>query len=353
MDDFLSRLLAALPDHVIAELRPSYPGFKDVALQSEKDNSKLVVEVCRDATWLADPFQPVGSDKLGAWPRDTVFPSADKHFSPKGSFNPPEQLPYKLKSDLDRDFLEAPSLVQGHKLMLNSAFSHDFVSAPTSSQHHVLDCHVRRALLDNAIARSLSEVGETYVKSILADAEEGQVELPEELKDPLQLILDCFMFVGSSTWRVGQACSALLVSNRLALRKLVLEKCRGSEETKGYMLRSTFFSPHLFGPVPEEIADRVARSSANYKDHLITVPASSGSGSGTAKPGPSRSAYGWTKSQGFKRATINYSKGSDNKRSRPDGVFRQRVPKAQQQQQPSRQQHQRSKSSRGKGQHRK
>ena len=326
MQSFLVKIHETWPDEVLNVVKPSYTGFKNLKLaQEESTNCQLLTMLDRSGTWLQDPEVTVGRDP-NAWPKNTKFPAVDKNLGPTGtSALMPEALPHKAKDTETEDFLAAPPLIQQGKVQLNRAFSAQSINVPANCQHHVLDTQLRSILSDNAVVRTLAFLGEECASNILEDISNESLALPQALKDLVTTLRECFIFCGSSSWRVKFFASAALAANRLSLRKIVLDKCNGSDDSKDLMLNSKFFSPFLFGPVSEALDKLVQPTCVNYKENLILVPAQASQKSEvSSKPGTSKSGFNFGAS-GYRRLNLNYSSGNPNKRAKLDGKFQQQV----------------------------
>ena len=113
------------------------------------------------------------------------------------------------------------------------------------------------------------------------------VELP---LDKLALICKSVMLSSASNLRGRHNILVGIVRNKLVLREEVLQAHKGgagSDNTKEALLGSSFFSPDLFGQVPESISQNCVKN-----PHLILKPskASSAKNSSSAQPTPSTSS---------------------------------------------------------------
>ena len=170
-------------------------------------------------------------------------------------------------------FLTSKSLNQQNKILLNDLFDKpDYPVSKSHNVHPIIDTLARKAILENGISDTLVSASSDILESIISDWDNaaGNVGV---LRTYLVEISKFLSLARQCSWRDRSFVSALLVTNRLALRNLVLDGCGGAQSSKDIMKFSNFFSPLLFGEIPESLAKKVEASSHTYRAHIITVNA--------------------------------------------------------------------------------
>ena len=92
-----------------------------------------------------------------------------------------------------------------------------------------------------------------------------------DLVAPLALIRDTLDEVTYSSWKGRAHVSACIMSVHKELRKAVLDKVQGPQHIKDVMLRTSFLSAQLFGPVPPSLLDALNPVAAQYQANVLKV----------------------------------------------------------------------------------
>ena len=267
IQQILTSLNKLLPNTVKIKSDKKYVGISPTSSVKQ-----LLVNISFEGSWLESPEPAKGSDTIGHWPISTQFPTSDKFFSPPAcSGKVPLSVPYAF-SDEDKEvenFLTAKSINQQNKMQLNDLF--DKPDFPVKGNvHPIIDTLARKSILESGISDTLVSSSSDILDSILSDWDNavGNVVV---LRTYLVEVTKILSLARQCSWRDRSFVSALLVTNKLALRNLVLDGCGGAQSSKEVMKYSNFFSPSLFGEIPESLAKKVEASSHTYKAHIITV----------------------------------------------------------------------------------
>ncbi|CAL4097180.1 unnamed protein product, partial [Meganyctiphanes norvegica] len=233
---------------------------------------QIIVDINFEGSWLEKPEPANTSEKNGHWPISTQFPSSNKCFYPPDRNKKiPFAIPCTFLDPEIEKFLFAKSLNKGSKVSLNDVFDKpEFYLGKSKGAtiHPILDSLARKAIIEGGISDTLLEAVGVIINTMLDEWERASSDLIE-MKASLKEISK-FLTLGRQTnWRCKNFIAALLVSNKLALRNYVLDNCSGSSTSKEIMKHSSFFTPFLFGEVPESLAKKVEGSSKTYWNHII------------------------------------------------------------------------------------
>ena len=278
---FLRRFKLIWPDHVkerdIAKLKDYGSSVAPLA---------IVCTVALDDGWLRDPPLEGGeASGAGVWKDAThKFPAALTHMVPtinklelKGIPNPtPLMFQKKEHEDLfawtrNNTGPDNKLLSDGKVTLDPTVFDVSSTSVDQSFHFGTTDSICRDSLRETLIAEQFVDLLHakcSTIKENWATVSANVVQLRsafEETRETLSLISTCL-------GRSRQVQIGLLVSNKLACRRHVIDRCEGHILTKEAMLGSSFTSPSLFGPVPMSIKKRLETSSSQAVDtYKLTI----------------------------------------------------------------------------------
>ena len=263
---------------------PDYVKERDVAKLKDYGSSiaplAIVCTVTLDDGWLRDPPLEEGeASGAGVWVDKThKFPSGLTHMVPtynkldlKGIPNPtPLMFPRKELEDLfawsKNSSGPENKLIQDGKVSLDpKVFDVSSTTVDKSLNFGTMDSICRDSLRETLVAEQFADLLQEKCSTIkdnwdTVSADVGQLRSAfDETKETLSLISTCL-------GRSRQLQIGLLVSNKLACRQHVIDRCDGKDLTKDAMLGSSFASPSLFGPVPMSIKKRLENSSSQTED---------------------------------------------------------------------------------------
>ena len=225
-----------------------------------------------------------GNDTVGIWPPSTKFPghnSAD-YMVPEGSQNRvPVKFEYHVQDPELKAFLNTTRIMDSKgNLRLNPAvFSDNSYSLPKYHFGPTVDKMLRVQLSDILVTDELVDVTDSLVTSAaripIDNATLDPAAINILLLEKLRLIRNSILLSSASNLRARHNILSAIVRNKLWLREEVLQAHwggAGSNNIKEALLHSSFFSPHLFGPLPESIIQNCVKNPA-----LILKPRKSSS----------------------------------------------------------------------------
>ncbi|CAL4155574.1 unnamed protein product, partial [Meganyctiphanes norvegica] len=242
---------------------------KIVGLSPSTYERQIIVDINFEGSWLEKPEPASASEKIGHWPIPTQFPNSNKFATPPDHTNKiPLAVPCSFQDPELEKFLLAKSMNQGNKVLLNDAFDKPEYPLGPGIVHTILDSLARKAILERGISDTLLDAVAAIINTMLDDWERASGDLME-IKASLKEISK-FLTLGHQTnWRCKSFIVAILVSNKVALRNYVLDNCGGPSTSKDIMKHTSFFTPSLFGEIPESLAKKVKSGSQTYWNHII------------------------------------------------------------------------------------
>lgn len=272
---FLRRFKIIWPDHVkerdIAKLKDYGSSVAPLA---------IVCTIKLDDGWAADPPLEEGEESgVGVWVDSKhKFPAGLAHMVPtykklelKGIPHPtPLIFPRKELEDLFAWTRNSAGpehkMVHDGKVSLDSkVFDVSSTTVDKTFNFGTLDSICRDSLRETLVAEQFADLLHAKCSSIrenwaTVSADVAQLRSAfEDTKETLSLISTCL-------GRSRQMQIGLFVSNKLACRQHIIERCEGNSLTKEAMLGSSFASPSLFGPVPMSLKRRLETSSSQTLD---------------------------------------------------------------------------------------
>ena len=176
-----------------------------------------------------------------------------------------------------------------------------------------VDKFLKVQLSDNLVTDELIDMTDNLVRSASHIPVDNSALDPAAvnvlLLDKLRLIRNSVLLSSASNLRGRHNILSAIVRNKLCLREEVLQAHwggAGSDNNKEALLNSSFFSPDLFGPVPESIVQNCVKNPA-----LILKPRKSSS----TRDSPSSQSSSSTAHENS--ATEAGASSSDSKRARP------------------------------------
>merc|ERR1712121_477258 len=113
---------------------------------------------------------------------------------------------------------------------------------------------------------------ESYVKLIveLLPPIAGGDLSPEDRMKSMMEVLKLVVLIAEGSQRSGQSQLAAFVTNKLALRDVVLGKLTFQPTSKHILRGSSFLSPNLFGPLPESFktSSQPRKRPANFRSYI-------------------------------------------------------------------------------------
>ena len=272
---------AKYPEHFIDEERdvPYYMNATtqgSLAMFHQPSNiPQLKIDPKITGSWYDPSHKEDVSDTISYWPNGTKFPTLTR-VNPVGyKLKAPPRNPYThiVNEDLRR-LLTAPSF---------TSVSLDHLAFPISSidlssnVHSRLDSFLRQSLLDTYTI-------ESYVKLIveLLPPIAGGDLSPEDRMKSMMEVLKLVVLIAEGSQRSGQSQLAAFVTNKLALRDVVLGKFTCQPTSKHILRGSSFLSPNLFGPLPESFKTSLQHNSETNL-RLVQKSASTTSTTSTTK----------------------------------------------------------------------
>ena len=216
-----------------------------------KSNPLLKIDPKIKHSWFDPPCKDKVTDTASYWPPGTKFPSRS---------NPlPHKYPYKITSrpkDLSISNTNLKKLLEGPQLdsitLDHSTFDPSTVSVK-DSVHPKIDSFQRAGLYDGFYSGELLDLMLSLVPIIYGEIfafTQQEVELPS-----MCLLEQLICQTTFSNERSVHNHSAGFLTNRLALRDLVLDKYKAPASTVNILRGSDFASDHLFGPMPESFKE--------------------------------------------------------------------------------------------------
>ena len=240
-----------------------------VGLSPTTSERQIIVQIDFNCSWLEKPEPSHANDEIGYWPTSTQFPTSEKNAFPPDYINKiPFAVPCAFQDPELEKFLTAKSLNRSTKLTLNDAFDKTEFPLGKATAHPVIDCLARKAIIEGGISDTLMSCVATMIETILEDWDRAVTDI-QGIKEYLKDMAQFMTLAHQTSWRCRGFIIALLVSNKLALRNYVLDSCGGAATSKDIMKHSNFFTPNLFGEIPDSLAKKVEGNSNTYKNHII------------------------------------------------------------------------------------
>ena len=197
-----------------------------------------------EGSWFDPPDKEDPSDATSYWKSSTKFPNKTRITPSDYSLKAPPKNPYiHIEDENLRLMLEAP--IFNSISLDHSAFNVASVEVPRNP-HTTLDALIRSSMLDNFTIDEYLKLLIELVPKISLDTTSQQERLRL-----LDLTMDVIIMVAEGNQRSGQTQIATYVSNKLALRDVVLNKFTSQNTSRNILRGSTFLSPNLFGGLPE------------------------------------------------------------------------------------------------------
>ena len=208
----------------------------------------LKINPDKQGTWWEARDKENPSDTTSYWKASTKFPSKTRVNPVHYPFKVPPKNPYVHVEDEDlKQLLEAPAFTTVP--LDHSAFDSPSVDLARNPHTH-LDTLLRSSLLASyTIDEYLKILLELIPKCALSSTPK------EDRLRFLDLTMDVVLMVAENNHRSGQTQLASYVSNKLALRDVVLNRFHSQNTSLNILRGSSFLSPNLFGPLPESFKE--------------------------------------------------------------------------------------------------
>ena len=208
----------------------------------------------------------------------------------------PLKFDYHINDTELKTYLEAPKMLDNKGYIRVNPVVFESSSFALSKSNHcpTVDKFLREQLADNLITDEFIDTTDNLVKSASHIPTDNprldSKAVVDLLLDKLNLIRKSVLLSSASNLRGRHNILSGTVRNKLVLREEVLRLHRGragSDNTKEALLGSSFFSPDLFGPVPESISQNCVKNPL-----LILKPCKTSTvrNSSPAQPTPSTSS---------------------------------------------------------------
>ena len=224
----------------------------------------LKIDPDLEGSWFDPKDKENPSDRTTYWKSSTPFPSKSRITPKEYPLKAPPRNPYiHVENENLRLLLEAPvfkSISLDH-----SAFNVSSIDV-TNNPHTTLDALIRNSMMDNfTVDEYLKLLFEIIPKLSLTSASQA------DKSQLLALAMEVFIMVAECNQRSGQAQLAAYVSNKLALRDVVLDKFSSQNTSRDILRGSSFLSHNLFGPLPESFSESL-KSSTNRELRFTRKP---------------------------------------------------------------------------------
>ena len=231
---------------------------------------KIIVNPSWEGSWMDTP-RATGSNSIGVWPPKTKFPGTADNIMVPGDFKHkvPIKFDFHIKDPELRAYLEAPKMADNKGLIRVNpvVFESSSFALPKGNLCPTVDKFLKEQLTDNLITDEFIDTTDNLVKaaSHIPTDNPGldKTAVVALLVDKRNLIRKSVLLSSASNLRGRHNILSGIVRNKLALREEVLRAHKGgagSDNTKEALLGSSFFSPDLFGPVPESISQNCVRN---------------------------------------------------------------------------------------------
>ena len=231
---------------------------------------KIILNPSWEGSWMDTP-KATGSNAIGVWPAKTKFPGTAEHMMVPGDFKNklPLKFDYHIKDPELKTYLEAPKMVdsKGHIRVNPVVFQSSSFALPKGNLCPTVDKFLKEQLTDNLITDEYIDTTDNLVKSASHIPTDNpgldKSAVVALLLDKLNLTRKSVLLSSASNLRGRHNILSGIVRNKLALREEVLRAHKGgagSVATKEALLGSSFFSPDLFGPVPESISQNCVKN---------------------------------------------------------------------------------------------
>ena len=235
-------------------------GF-DTLTKSASD-IKLSINTDLECTWLKEPT-PKGSDSIGTWPKkDLKFLSKQNWVHEDFTKMIPKQLPIKFVSGEAEKFFAKKFVGAPGKISLPSqVFTQDTFTMP-KSDNHLYEYFGRQGTLECEITHNLLDLTDDMIKALVAKFD--TLDLSKQDDEKVNVIKDTFINLSNvnrlaiqSNYRSKTFAIVSCVKAKTELRDTVLNKFKGTNNTKNTLRGSNFFTDSLFGPLPDTLTDNL------------------------------------------------------------------------------------------------
>ena len=227
-------------------------------------------------SWFDPPDKENPTDSTSYWKSSTPFPRKSRVTPKDYPLKAPPKNPYThIENEALKQLLEAPIFKSIN--LDHSAFDVSSVDV-TNNPHTNLDALIRSSMMDNfTIDEYLKLLLEIVPKLSLTST--SQVDRQKLL----DLAMEVMVIIAECNQRSGQTQVATYVSNKLALRDVVLNRFSSQNTSRDILRGSSFLSHDLFGPLPESFSESL-KSSSNKGLRFTRKPFSSHFNSSTRSP---------------------------------------------------------------------
>ena len=248
-------------------------GFEN-ATRSASD-IKVAITTDLECTWLKAPT-PKGSDAIGTWPKGELkFINKYNWVHEDFSKMIPRQLPIKFVSNEAEKFFARKYIAPPGKISLPSqVFTQDTFTMP-KSETHLYEYFGRQGTLECEISHNLLDLTDDMIKALVAKFD--TLDLNDQDNDKIKVIKDTFVNLANvnrlaiqSNYRCKTYSIVSCVKAKTALRDSVLNRFKGSNNTKEALRGSSFFTDSLFGPLPSSLTDNLNACSSRSSGVLYT-----------------------------------------------------------------------------------
>ena len=230
----------------------------------------LILNPSWEGSWMDTP-KALGGNSIGVWPAKTKFPGTAENILVPADFKHklPLKFDFHIKDPELKTYLEAPRMTDNKGSIRVNPVVFESSSFALSKNHFcpIVDKFLKDQLTDNLITDEFIDMTDNLVRSashIPTDNPGLDTSAVNALLiDKLNLIRKSVLLSSANNLRGRHNILSGIVRNKLVLREEVLRAHwggAGSDNTKEALLGSSFFSPDLFGPVPESISQNCVRN---------------------------------------------------------------------------------------------
>ena len=230
----------------------------------------LILNPSWEGSWMDTP-KALGGNSIGVWPAKTKFPGTAENILVPAEFKHklPLKFDFHIQSPELRTYLEAPRMTDNKGSIRVNPVVFESSSFALSKNHFcpIVDKFLKDQLADNLITDEFIDMTDNLVRAashIPTDNPGLDTSAVNALLiDKLNLIRKSVLLSSANNLRGRHNILSGIVRNKLVLREEVLRAHwggAGSDNTKEALLGSSFFSPDLFGPVPESISQNCVRN---------------------------------------------------------------------------------------------
>lgn len=245
--------------HIEAQNLPYYINPKGEGskkfFKTPSNTPLLKIEPDIKGSWFDPQDKENPSDSTSYWKASTPFPRKSRITPKDYPLKAPPKNPYvHIENESLRLLLEAP--IFKTISLDHSAFDVSSVDV-TNNPHTNLDALIRCSMLDNfTVDEYLKILLELVPKLSLTSISQG------DRMQLLDLAMEVIIMIAECNQRSGQTQLATYVSNKLALRDVVLNRFSSQNTSRDILRGSTFLSHNLFGTLPESFSESLKSSTS-------------------------------------------------------------------------------------------